>query len=226
MVDNAKKNAALIVAAGQGTRAGGPVAKQWQGLAGRRVADWTVDAFVHHPNIHQVVVVLAADSMDMAATLPAAITTVAGGPTRAASVANGLTALTDFAPDIVLIHDVARPCVHPDHIDACIHAAQTTGAAALGVPMTDSVWDTQDGTIRQTLDRSRLWRAQTPQAFDFRQILAAHAVATGAETDDVQVALSAGLAIQPVVGSQENLKITVPADFARAEAILRGRLGH
>ncbi len=223
---NSKNVAALIVAAGKGTRAGGTIAKQWQPLLGRRVIDWTLEAFLTHPSIHQVAVVLPPQSEDLAASFNSEVKTTLGGSSRAQSVKNGLDLLQNSKTDIVLIHDAARPCVTTDQIDACIKAAENADGAALGLPMTDSVWQTSEDNICGTLDRSRLWRAQTPQAFDYNKICAAHAQSDGLANDDVEVALAAGLAIHPVVGSEDNLKITLQQDFDRAETILRGRRGH
>ncbi|WP_135505575.1 bifunctional 2-C-methyl-D-erythritol 4-phosphate cytidylyltransferase/2-C-methyl-D-erythritol 2,4-cyclodiphosphate synthase [Roseovarius aestuariivivens] len=216
----------LIVAAGRGTRAGGAEPKQWRPLAGRRVIDWTLEACLAVPGIDHVVVVLHPDEMDRMAPAPR-IVTVPGGETRAQSVRNGLEHLATHAdpPGHVLIHDAARCCVTPDHIAEILRALQTgtTPAVAPALPVTDALWRGADGIVTSTQDRAGLYRAQTPQAFDFAAILEAHRTHTGAAADDVEVARAAGLDVAIMPGHDTNLKITTPEDFARAAEILRAR---
>ncbi|MDF1854174.1 bifunctional 2-C-methyl-D-erythritol 4-phosphate cytidylyltransferase/2-C-methyl-D-erythritol 2,4-cyclodiphosphate synthase [Pseudooceanicola sp.] len=211
--------AALIVAAGRGTRAGDGLPKQWRGLAGRRVADWTLAAFAA-AGITRIVVVLHRD--DQAIPLPAGVTRVTGGATRDASVRAGLEALAADPPDTVLIHDIARPCVTPALIARVVAALAESQAAAPGLPVSDALWTGQDGAVSGTVDRDGLFRAQTPQGFRFAAILAAHRSHSGQAADDVEVARAAGLAVSVVAGEADNLKITTPEDFQRAERILRG----
>ncbi len=211
--------AALIVAAGRGTRAGGDVPKQWQMLAGRRVADWTLSAFAAHPHIDHVLMVINPDDTDHA---PAGIETVPGGATRDASVRAGLEALAGRGVTRVLIHDVARACVTADVIGAVLDALETHTGAAPGLPVTDALWR-GDGTVTGTQSREGLFRAQTPQGFHFDAILAAHRAHPGGAADDVEVARAAGIAVAITEGSDDNIKITRPQDFARAAAILKGQ---
>lgn len=215
--------AALILAAGRGTRAGGDRPKQWQPLAGRRVLDWTLAAFAAAPGVDRILLVLHPDDMALA---PAGLRCTAGGDTRAASVRNGLVALAqdDTPPLRVLIHDVARPCVAQTTIAALIAALDAHPAAAPALPVTDALWQGQDGQVTGTRDRAGLYRAQTPQAFRFQAILAAHRAQAGNAADDVAVARGAGLAVRIVNGDADNLKITHAADFARAERILAPRM--
>ncbi|MDG3042723.1 bifunctional 2-C-methyl-D-erythritol 4-phosphate cytidylyltransferase/2-C-methyl-D-erythritol 2,4-cyclodiphosphate synthase [Roseicyclus marinus] len=212
--------AALIVAAGRGLRAGGGLAKQWRALAGKTVAQWTVDAFDTHPAVGQIVLVVAddapPDALPMAQTTP--LRSVTGGATRAASVAAGLQALDGLA-DLVLIHDVARPGVPAAVIDAVIAALDDHPGAAPALAVTDALWR-GDGLVEGTLARDGLWRAQTPQGFHLSAILAAHETFAGDPTDDVQVARAAGMEVAIVPGHEDNLKITTPGDFARAAQIL------
>ena len=156
--------AALIVAAGRGTRAGGPEPKQWQPLAGARVIDHTLAAFERHPQVTEIVLVLHPEDMDRAPAFTArGITVCPGGTERAASVQLGLAAVT---ADKVLIHDAARPCVDRHVIDAVIEALATHAAAAPGLPVTDALWQGADGVVTGTQDREGLFAAQTPQGFD------------------------------------------------------------
>ena len=215
--------AALIVAAGRGNRAGGDLPKQWQPLAGRRVIDWTLDAFRAASGIDGVLVVLHPD--DMARFQPPTGVTVAeGGATRAQSVRNGLEALAGAGVTRVLIHDVARPCVSPALIAAVLRALDTAEAAAPALPVTDALWRGAGGRVTGTQDREGLFRAQTPQGFHFAPILAAHRAHTGDAPDDVAVARAAGLDVAIVPGDEANLKITHPGDFSRAEQLMRGQM--
>lgn len=219
-------NAALIVAAGRGTRAGGEIPKQWQTLGGRRVIDWTLGVFRSHPDISQIVVVLHPDDMEL---LPDAdLLRVEGGATRSASVRAGLEALVDHAPDTVLIHDAARATL-PDHlITRILSMLSDVDAVAPGVPVSDALWSsTAEGApeVDGTVDRTKLWRAQTPQSFKFTAILDAHRAHGEDAADDVEVARRAGIEVKICEGDPDNLKITTPNDFTRAERILKERQG-
>jgi 2-C-methyl-D-erythritol 4-phosphate cytidylyltransferase/2-C-methyl-D-erythritol 2,4-cyclodiphosphate synthase len=220
--------AAIIVAAGRGTRAGGDIPKQWQVLAGRRVADWTLDVFRAHPGIDRIVVVLHPDDLGLLSAPD--VQTVAGGASRDASVRNGLLALAGQGVTRVLIHDVARPCVSTRTIDRVLDALNTHPGAAPGLAVTDALWRGAAGTVQGTTDRDGLFRAQTPQGFHFDAILTAHSARTAPAADDVQVAREAGLDVAIVEGEETNIKITTPGDFDRAERLLRGpmdiRLGN
>ena len=213
------RTAALIVAAGRGTRAGGALPKQWQTIAGRRVADWTLEAFASHPGIdHIVMVINPAD----AALAPKGVETTAGGATRAQSVLAGLQALEGKGIDRVLIHDVARACVSHPVIDGVLAALARHPGAAPGLEITDALWRgaATGQPITATVSRQGLFRAQTPQGFHFAQILAAHQMHQGDAADDVEVARAAGLSVVITQGCAQNLKITRPADFQRAAQIL------
>ena len=213
--------AAIIVAAGRGTRAGPGAPKQWRALAGRRVIDWTLDAFLQAPGIDRVMLVLhGEDIADF--DPPPGVETCIGGATRAASVRAGLAALG--AADKVLIHDVARPCVTQEVIAAVIDALETAPGAAPALPVTDALWLGQDGAVAGTRSRDGLYRAQTPQGFRYDAIRAAHDAFAGEPADDVEVARAAGLEVRIVPGHEDNLKITHADDFARAERILRGKM--
>lgn len=217
------ETAAIIVAAGRGTRAGGDVAKQWQPLAGARVADWTFARFAGHPRIGRVVLVLHPDDTALAAGFPGALV-AQGGATRDASVLAGLEALADAPPDAVLIHDVARPLVSPETIDRVIDALQDAPGAAPAIAVTDALWRGADGLVAGTQDRTGLFRAQTPQGFRYRAILDAHRAHPGGAADDVEVARHAGLDVAIVAGDEDNMKITGPGDFARAEEKMGKRM--
>lgn len=211
----------ILVAAGRGLRAGGGQPKQWRPLAGRRVADWTLDAFAQTDGR---VVVLHPD--DMGVDLPAGVHRVTGGDNRSLSVKAGLTKAWALGATHVLIHDIARPCVTQPVIDAVVSALRrgATGAAP-GLVVTDALWTRSGDMVTGAQDRAGLMRAQTPQGFAIGDIAAAHDGFEGDARDDVEVALSAGLTVEITPGAEDNIKITHPEDFARAAAILQKRRG-
>lgn len=211
--------AAIIVAAGRGTRAGGTVPKQWQLLAGQPVVRHSIRAFAGLAD--QVILVVHPD--DVARATPMGVQLVEGGATRDASVRNALNHLAGTGTSRVLIHDGARPLVSPALITRLIGALDQSVAAAPALPVTDALWRGDDLRVTGTQDRTGLWRAQTPQAFHFDAILAAHRAHPGGAADDVEVARAAGLDVMIVQGDEDNLKLTFAEDFARAERILKGR---
>lgn len=219
------KTAALIVAAGRGTRAGGELPKQWHTLAGKRVIDWTLQAFKNTPEITDIAVILHPDDMNILSN-PDIIVAV-GGKTRAESVRNGLEALSDRDVGQVLIHDAARCCISPEQISGIVEklTLTTSSGVAPALPVTDALWLGDEGKVSGTHDRTGLFRAQTPQAFAFLSILTAHRDYTGdTAADDVEVARSSGLDVEIIEGYETNLKITYAQDFLRAEKILKGQM--
>jgi 2-C-methyl-D-erythritol 4-phosphate cytidylyltransferase/2-C-methyl-D-erythritol 2,4-cyclodiphosphate synthase len=219
--------AVIITAAGRGTRAGGPCAKQWQDLCGRPVARRALDLFAGLPGLGRIIMVVHPDDLNRVAGWP--VLAVTGGATRAESVRAGLEALADDPPSHVLIHDAARATTPRSVIDAVIKALNSAKGAAPGLPVTDALWTSQGSRVSGHQDRAGLIRAQTPQGFDFAAILAAHR-RTGSENaaDDVAIALAAGIPVEIVAGHEDNLKITHAADFARAARVVerqRMRIG-
>lgn len=213
--------AVIIVAAGRGTRAGAGLPKQWRDLAGQPVLAHTVEALA---GFGRVIVVLHPDDMARGLALfGGTVTLIAGGDSRDQSVKNALEALDGTQISKVLIHDGARPLVPRDLVERVLAALDHAPAAAPALPVTDALWRGAEGQVTGTQDRTGLWRAQTPQGFRFAEILAAHRAHPGGAADDVEVARAAGLAVDIVPGSEDNLKLTYPQDFARAEAILRSR---
>ncbi len=213
--------AAVIVAAGRGSRAGGEVPKQWQMLAGAPVLAHTLAAFRGH--VDRLVLVIHPDDRDRAAAVAGDALLVPGGATRDASVRAALEALEGTGVVRVLIHDGARPLVEAGVIGRVLAALEDYPGAAPALTVTDALWRGRDGLVDGTQDRAGLWRAQTPQGFRFDAILAAHRAHPGQAADDVEVARAAGLDVAIVEGNEANLKLTFPGDFARAEAILKGR---
>ena len=227
--------AALIVAAGRGHRVGGPLPKQYRPLAGRTVLGHSVERFAAHPRIDRVRVVinpadrtLYDDALQGNDTAGKLLAPVAGGASRQDSVRRGLESLAGAPPDLVLIHDGARPLVPAAVIDGALDALAGHDGAVAAVAVSDSLKRaTPDGVVvAGSVVRDGLWRAQTPQGFRYPAILDAHrATSGGGLTDDAAVAEHAGLSVALSAGDEDNLKITTERDFARAERILAARDG-
>ena len=208
---------AIIVAAGKGNRAGGKVPKQWRQIAGKLVADWSIDAFKNHRLVDSVIVVLPPNK-----TLRRNdVITCTGGKSRSLSVYNGLLAAKNLSPDKVLIHDVARPAVTEETITDIIKTINEETGAAPGLPISDAIWKISNGEIEQTLNRDFIFRAQTPQGFPFSKILEAHEHQSNELAfDDVELAKRFGLKIILKTGHKDNMKITTPDDFLKMSKIL------
>jgi len=218
--------AALIVAAGRGSRAGPGAPKQYRQLAGEPVLRRTLSAFATHPLISSVMAVIHEDDREAyglaSVDLPKLLDPCPGGATRQASVRAGLERLAASPPDYVLIHDGARPLVSAGLIADCISALAEHAGALAALTVTDTIRRaTAQGLAGETVDRTGLWRAQTPQAFRFGAILDAHRRASGDDfTDDVAVAAAAGIGVVMVEGDEDNIKITSAEDIRRAERII------
>lgn len=228
-----ERTAAILVAAGRGLRAGSGGPKQYREIGGQTVIFRAMQAFSRHPDVFAVQPVVNPDD---AAIFNAAVAGLRhhpptnGGATRQASVHAGLEALAAEKPDIVLIHDAARPFVTSAVISRAIDAAGRTGAAVPAISVTDTVKQISDtGDVEATPDRARLRIAQTPQAFRFDVILDAHrrAAREGRSdfTDDAALAEWAGLTVATFEGDPANMKLTTPEDFVREEARLAAQLG-
>jgi 2-C-methyl-D-erythritol 4-phosphate cytidylyltransferase / 2-C-methyl-D-erythritol 2,4-cyclodiphosphate synthase len=223
-------SAGLIVAAGRGQRLGGETPKQFLDLAGRMILRRSIDAFLAHPAIATLAVVIHPDDRplyDLAVSgiADACLTPpVLGGATRSASVRAGLEALAPFAPSRVLIHDGARPFVTGGVISAVLEALDAASGAFPALPVVDALWTAQEGLVMRSVPRDGLWRAQTPQGFRFDAILAAHRAHSGDTADDVAVAVAAGLDVRVVRGTERNYKITTRVDLERAKGELNRML--
>ncbi len=218
--------AAVVVAGGRGLRAGGGMPKQYRELAGEPVIRPALAAFLDHSEIGVVQPVIHPDDKDVfrAATsgLQKLLPPVWGGATRQASVRAGLESLGKTAPEFVLIHDAARPFVSAAVIGRAIAAAKQKGAAIPAVAIADTVKRIDNASVvTETLDRDQLRMVQTPQAFGFDLIMAAHrrAAAAGRDdfTDDAALAEWAGHPVSVFEGEAGNVKLTTNDDFARAE---------
>ncbi len=218
--------AALVVAAGRGHRFGAELPKQFLSLAGKPVLRHALEAFAAHPAIGAVQTVIHRDDRDLyqaAATGLDLRPPADGGATRQDSVHLGLAALADLAPKRVLIHDAARPFVSGEIIDRVLAGLESHAGVIPAVPVADTLKRVEDGSVSGTVDRSGLWRAQTPQGFRYADILAAHADLAGRElTDDAALLEAAGLTVGIVEGAERNFKITSKDDMERAEGLLSG----
>ena len=198
---------------------GGGVPKQWRTLAGRPVLDWTAQAF-RDAGLTRLVIAIHPDDRARAEAL--GLPWVIGGATRSATVRAALESLAQDPPSRVLIHDAARPLVPRTVIAEVMRALDTHDAAAPALPVTDALWR-GDSHVSGVHPREGLFRAQTPQGFDFAGILAAHRAHPADAADDVAVARAAGIDVWITQGSEDNLKLTYPIDFERAERLLSER---
>jgi 2-C-methyl-D-erythritol 4-phosphate cytidylyltransferase len=217
----------VIVAAGSGTRVGGEELKQFRWVAGKPMLLHSVQTFMAHPSVGTVVCVLpqryAGDPPPWLFQCDVDRLLVSlGGRTRTESVANGLDDLPDEA-SIVLVLDAARPLVDLATIDRVIEAVRAGTPAIAALPVVDTLKETDAaGAIVRTVPRERLWRAQTPQGFPRAMLVDAHRRARAEHieaTDDAALCERLGPVVRVVRGSERALKITEPADFARAEAL-------
>ena len=222
---------AIVLAAGRGRRMGGGLPKQFMSLAGRPLLFHALTAFERADQVDRVVLVTPADRVDRcredvrAWGLEKVTCVVAGGERRQDSVAEGLGAVPVDA-SVIAVHDGARPLILPEQIDAVVDLAREKGSAVLGTPVTDTVKEIEDGRVLHTLDRSRMWRVQTPQAFRASILREAHGEAARRGyfgTDDTSLVEHLNVPVYVVGGREDNLKITAPEDLAVADSILRSR---
>jgi 2-C-methyl-D-erythritol 4-phosphate cytidylyltransferase/2-C-methyl-D-erythritol 2,4-cyclodiphosphate synthase len=211
--------AAILVAAGSGIRFGAEVPKQFLTIAGKPVIRHAAEALAAHVSLLQPVgdaAPIEAALAGVAGCLPV----VAGGATRQDSVRAGLEALVPHAPDIVLVHDAARPVIPAGTVPALLAALRESPGAIPAAPVADTLKRVVRGVITETVARTGLFRAQTPQAFRFQTLLAAHRSGLTGATDDASLLEAAGETIEVVPGSDDNIKLTYPEDLVRLERIM------
>lgn len=214
------RTVALIVAAGQGSRFGGELPKQYQLLAGKPLIRHSYAALSHHPAIDEVVVVTGRGQQALLQSAIGPVEAVEGGATRRDSARAGLEAIAASGGAArVLIHDAARPFVPPAVVDRLLKALDSAEGAVPALPVADTL-SRGDHILGETVDRAGLWRVQTPQAFDFQAILDAHRrwPEDQEATDDAQMLRRFGGSVALVEGALMLEKITYPADVAAAEA--------
>ncbi|MEM2147602.1 MAG: 2-C-methyl-D-erythritol 4-phosphate cytidylyltransferase [Candidatus Bathyarchaeia archaeon] len=226
---------AVILAAGKGERMlGTALPKQFIKLKNKPLLAYTLNVFQQCNRIDGIVLVTNSNKKDYCRNFVVkrfgfskVKKIIVGGETRQESSYNGIKALENERVDIVVIHDAARPFVNEDIIVRCIEAAEKYGASDVCVKATDTVVKEKDGFIEEIPDRSILWYGQTPQAFKYRLILAAHEKAKRDSflkaTDDASLVLRLGHKVKIVEGSYENIKITNPIDLKIAEKIIENK---
>ena len=222
------KCAALLAGGGRGQRHGGTIPKQYQMLDGMPVFRRTLMAFLDHPAVDTVLAVIGAEAADLFAMASDGleVRAVTGGASRTASVRAGLEALAEDPPDLVLVHDAARPFVSAGLISRLIAAANQERGAAPGLAPADALKRLRGGDLAgEDIERRGLVQVQTPQVFPFRALHAAYArlPASADLPDDIAVARAAGLECTIIEGEAGNFKITRPGDLQRGAALLRQR---
>jgi 2-C-methyl-D-erythritol 4-phosphate cytidylyltransferase len=223
----------LIPAAGMGKRMGKAVAKQFLPLGDKPMLAHTLLAFQRSSDIDEIIPILSQEDMETCLReiiehyhITKVKTLVVGGKERQESVSHGLQKLEKNA-SIVLVHDGVRPFVTQEMIREVVEHARKGECVAVGVPLKDTIKEVDDqGMVRQTLNRSKLWSIQTPQAFPVK--ILKHAYEESARhnafgTDDAMLVERAGGKVRVIMGSYENIKITTPEDLILAEEILKGR---
>ena len=229
---------AVVPAAGIGRRMGGSVPKQYLSLAGKTVIEHAIQPLCNHPDIEKIVVAVGADDghwPDLAIAGHPKVHRVDGGEERCHSVLNALNWLSDenYSDALVMVHDAARPCLTTDDLNCLIAAARCEDdGVLLGVPVRDTIKKVIKGStegskaIDKTIDRSLLWRAQTPQMFDLQRLTKVLHQAIDQNlmvTDDASAMELAGFSPVMVEGSEQNIKMTTPEDLALAEYYLAKR---
>jgi 2-C-methyl-D-erythritol 4-phosphate cytidylyltransferase / 2-C-methyl-D-erythritol 2,4-cyclodiphosphate synthase len=215
--------AAILVAAGSGSRFGAETPKQFLPIAGQPVIRHAAQALAEHVALLQPV----GDAGPIEAVLtgiPNRLPTVPGGATRQDSVRAGLEALEPHQPDIVLVHDAARPVIPQGTIPALIAALRESPGAIPAAPVADTLKRVVRGVIIETVPRAGLFRAQTPQAFRFADLLKAHRAGLTGATDDASLLEATGQTVEIVPGSDDNIKLTYSEDLVRLERIMAASL--
>lgn len=223
------KNYAIITAAGKGTRLPGAVAKQFRPIGSKPLLAWTIDKFEQCPSIDAIHLVVSGEDLNY--THEAVVDRfkykkveriVAGGKTRFDSILCGLRSVPETA-NLVYIHDGVRPLVSIAEIEAVGKEAEAYDAAILAVRQTETLKRIEDGFVIATLDRDKIWVAQTPQVFKYEAIISAYIQALESKrdfTDDSAVCEAFGISVRIVEGSTANIKVTTPEDLDLARKLL------
>ena len=223
-------NVGIVVAAGKSERMGPDVDKAFLSLGSKPVLAYAVIAYNRCPDIDTVIVVVRKDRLEDARAMVRVYgcakvrQVVAGGASRQISVMNGLAAITD-EPDIVSIHDGARPCVTPEMISETVRNAEQHGSGVVAVKVVDTVKSVERGLkVSETVDRTKLWTVQTPQTFDYETLSKAYDSVKKKKrnvTDDAQAVEAIQKEVRLVPGPWSNIKVTTPDDLVLAATLLR-----
>ena len=214
---------AIVVAAGRGTRAGSGIPKQYREIAQKPILHYTIDALLAHKAIDNIICVIHKDDKQLYKKAVSRINSprlskpVLGGETRSESVFNGIKAASS---EYVLIHDGARPCLPIDALQRLIIGLEKYNACFLALPIVDTLWSISENKVQKNISREMIWKAQTPQAFKLNEIYNAYENTNKSLTDDVAIAQSAGIEVTPILGAEENIKITTQNDFGLARQII------
>lgn len=223
------KVAVLLLAGGRGRRAGSGLPKQYRELAGRSVLRHAIDCFVASPLVNTIRVVIHPDDLALYEKSIAGLRIsppINGGAERHLSALNGLESLVSDAPDIVLIHDAARPFVDGTLIERVVKGLAEAPGVIPALPVSDTLKrvDGSNNKILETIKREGIWRAQTPQGFIFDAILEAHRRRNSElPTDDAAVLEQVGMAVSVIEGDERNIKLTTSEDFLRGQRMLENR---
>ena len=216
MTDNNKKSNVIIVAAGKGTRVGGPLPKQYQEINGTPILALTINRFITMSEIQKIIVVINKEHQEyfnniILPFIKGEVELAFGGRLRQDSVFQGLKLLP--SNELVLIHDGARPFVNRNLIKTIIEQTRKHGASAPGLKITDTTWKVENSLVSSGIDRTNLYYAQTPQGFYKKDIIAFYDQKDETKTDDVGLAIKNGLRVQFVEGDENNKKITTMNDI-------------
>ena len=215
---------ALVLAGGQGTRVGSGIPKQYRKLAGKSLLRWSLETLCQYQAIDHVRVVINPDDEPLyreVITDLELMEPVYGGRTRYESSRNGIESLEKLYPGSILIHDGARPFISPYLLDRLILNLASRQAVVPGLKINDAVKQINHGVIQKTVDSSKLWRIQTPQAFQFDAIFSAYQLPSDLNfRDDAAVVEYSGIEVHVIEGLEENIKITVGKDFEEAIKML------
>ena len=222
------KVSAIIVAAGQGSRIGGELPKQFQHLNDKPLLYYTINKFEKCNLVDEIVLIVSEKWLDYTRTnfltefsFAKVSKVISGGRERRDSVYNGLLALKNT--DIVLVHDAVRPFVRVNSIEQTILACREFGAVILAIPSRDTIKTEENGFVKETVDRKLYWLVQTPQTFKYELLLDAYRQAYKKSlygTDESALVEAAGYPVKIVEGDFENIKITFPTDFKLAKILL------
>lgn len=217
--------AAVVVAGGRGVRAGSGVPKQFRNVRGRPVMARAMDPLLAHPAISECIAVISREDRHyfdstVARTIEVPIKIADAGRTRSESVENGLTAIKEMGFTHVLVHDAVRPFLSETVVERLIKSLDKYDGAIPVIPVADALWSASAGVAEHPVPREKIFRAQTPQAFEFDGLLDAYRRFSGTAADDAAVAVAAGMKVAAVPGCGENFKITVAEDFVKAEQAL------